>query len=92
MTPPLLIELRALDLRAPVSYRAHLEIAAHLLERVLAARHLEQLVIEVEESDPSSHSRFGEHDPEQVNQAREALNRVLETLPAFQTLRLSPSL
>ncbi|KAJ6540527.1 hypothetical protein B0H19DRAFT_1381603 [Mycena capillaripes] len=86
MTPPLPTELRTLRLLAPVPCHSLIDITAHLLERVIAAPHLEELILEVKEIDGSVEEAVD--DGERMDGSRAALGHVLETLPAFRTLRM----
>ncbi|KAJ7107908.1 hypothetical protein C8R44DRAFT_940904 [Mycena epipterygia] len=77
-TPPLATGLRSLRLRSP--HRLIFAIAAHLLSLVLRAANLEELVIEIEAGSAPLDV------PDEVSVGE--LERVLDTLPAFKTLRI----
>ncbi|KAF7357108.1 hypothetical protein MSAN_01304900 [Mycena sanguinolenta] len=79
-------QLRSLHLRAPVPYHALLEITAHLLERVLAAQHLQRLAIELEKSETNNPPDTDE--VETIKSAREAFNQVLGKFFAFEKLHI----
>ncbi|KAJ6483256.1 hypothetical protein C8R45DRAFT_1099535 [Mycena sanguinolenta] len=81
-TAPTPTELRSLQLCAPVSHRALLEIAAHVLERALAAERLQRLMLEMEQDE--TNNRFKVDDADTIKSAREAHNRVLGKPTSFE--------